>query len=737
MKHSKIFFTSLVLNCTLANAGTEAIFADNLLHIPHAVYKGVMYDVKMGFTAANQLTLQSANPVTGSELENSAYSTVQVSDELKLTLADISAGGKNYRADIAIKKESAIEFNATGITLIDTNITFSDTLNIAYYNLTNPKTGHDQLAVYDAKNNQHTVVKTDVILGKRNFVFGGSQEGDKTVYQSRKYGIFLDPAKENESRTASDGRGGQFEYSFYFDNAFKRYDIKNPATENVIFDANMLSPKLKEQGLAVMEGAFQLFNTVTDADNSYVEIKAFEKLPDVLRGESASDLLHAPILIRLSDSSHTNAHFVSTLKDTQGKVVKVLAFYDAVHKKGGYPEGDEIRQRLQICEPDLSTCAGVDRAGSDADGRFYYQTETDQYIYLTKDGSKQFYAFNKTNHTLTVVTGIEYPAVFNHKKHVVPSDLGHGNEVETLSNFSSLSGMNVSLSEGADAFLAINYDLDNKDPVGKYQFLGDIHLYKHGQVIKFNGLTGVKMFDNGDGIDQGDESDAEKAEGHINLIAYSTGRLLVEIGNYDAESAKGNCKPDENGYYCSSLKYGSLNLGTNNANQLDSILHEMPALKFFTARRIAPFAVNDKLYISLLEKQAAGRGGSHEYTLHTHALTDLSETAVSTGRTYVTRSAKRKNGINEGEVLTWDGATNILTNLTRHTVLGNVNTSTSSAISSTFGRTAGIPLAGIGNLFALRADPGEHQWYLVAGETDKENGLETVDHVPFSAWLYE
>ncbi len=221
---------------------------------------------------------------------------------------------------------------------MDAEAVFTDSLNIAYYNLANPKTGNDQLVVYDAANNKHVVVKNDVILGRCNFVFGGSLDGDKIVYQSRKYGIFLDPSKENEPRTAADGRGGEFEYAFYFDNAFKRYDITNPSAEALIFDSGMLSQSLKDQGLAVMNGEYDLFNTITDPDNSYVEIKAFEKLPDVLRGESASALLHAPMLIRLSDGKHTNAHFVATLLNQQGAVTGVLASHDAVHKKGVYPE---------------------------------------------------------------------------------------------------------------------------------------------------------------------------------------------------------------------------------------------------------------------------------------------------------------------------------------------------------------------------------------------------------------
>lgn len=733
MQPVNILFTSLVLCSSMSYAATEATYADDTLHIPHAIYQGKMFNVKMTYRAPNKLILKNASPINGEQPDSSA---VNIADDLSFTLSDLLVGNQTFRADITFVEDSGTEFTATGISQVNTQAVFSDSLNIAYYDLANPETGNDQLVVYDAVNNQHTVVKTDVILGRNNFVFGGIKAGDKTVYQSRKYGIFLDPAKENEPRTAPDGRGGEFEYNFYFDNAFMRYDVANPSAEAIIFDASMLSKALKDQGLKVMEGEYQLFNIITDPNNSYVEIKSFERLPDVLRGESASALLHAPILIRLSDSKHTNAHYVASLTDTQGKVTQVLSFYDAVHKKGAYPKGDENRQRLQLCLPDLSGCQDIGAVGSDADGRFFYQTETESFIYLAKDGTNHFYALNKVDHTLAIVNGAEYPAIFNHKKHVVASDLGHGGEVETLSNFSSLSGMNNSVSEGNTAFLAINYDLDTLDPVGSYQFLGDIFLYKHAQIIKFNGLTGIKMFDNGDGVDHGDESDNEKTIGHINLIAVANNRLLLEIGNYEGESAKGSCQPDEKGYYCSSLQYGHLNTDSSNVQNLDGILYTMPNLKFFTARRIAPFAVNDSLYISLLALEG-GKGASHQYTLHTHLLSDLSAAAELTGRTYVTRSAKRSTGVNEGEVLAWDGTSNILSNLTRGIPLGNINDSTANAITSTFGRTTGIPLAGIGNLFALRADPGGHQWYLIAGEVDKENGLETVDHVPFSSWLYQ
>ena len=212
MKYVHILSILLTLNGSISHAETDATYDGNVLHIPHAVYKGEMYDVEMTLKTSNQLRLKKAQPITGSELTSPG---VKISDDLKFTLTSIVSGNQKYRADIASEEEGSFIFNISGLTLIKTDAIFSDSLNVAYYNLSNPLTGNDQLAVYDAKNNQHTVVKTDVILGKRNFVFGGKQEGDKVVYQSRKYGIFLDPTKENEPRTAPNGSGGQFEYNFY------------------------------------------------------------------------------------------------------------------------------------------------------------------------------------------------------------------------------------------------------------------------------------------------------------------------------------------------------------------------------------------------------------------------------------------------------------------------------------------------------------------------------------------
>ena len=318
MKYSKITFALLAMSYSVANAAPDSTYTGNTLRIPQAIYKGTAYDMKMNFKAPNKLIFQSAERV---DIPSSVFDSVSISDDLTFSLGEIQAGGRTYRADMTYVEDSSTEFLTTGISLIDTNITFSDSLNIAYYNLANPKTGNDQLIAYDAKTNHHTVVKTDVILGANNFVFGGSKQADKTIYQSRQYGIYLDPTKESEPRTAPNGRGGEFEYNFYFDNAFKRYDVKNPSSEALIFDASMLSASLKAAGLKVMEGEYKLFNNITDLNNSYVEIKAFEKLPDTLRSESASSLLHAPILIRLSDGKHTNAHYVASLTDALASTI--------------------------------------------------------------------------------------------------------------------------------------------------------------------------------------------------------------------------------------------------------------------------------------------------------------------------------------------------------------------------------------------------------------------------------
>ena len=630
-------------------------------------------------------------------------------------------------------------FDATRYAVKSVNLeaSFEDTLKLAFYSVDNPLTGNEQLVVHDAANNTQKVVKTDIILGNRAFVFDGHMEGDKEVYDSRKYGILLDPSQSKETRTAADGRGGNFEYAFYLDNAFKRYNIANPSEETLIYGSSMFPQPLKDQGMNVVAGDYTLFNNINDADNSYVELKVFESLPDTLRGESESSLLHGPILVRLGNSAMVQGHMISIVKGADGKTAGVLSFYEAVHKSGTYPTSDAERTRLQLCQADLSNCNDVTASGGMGDGKFFLQGENDTYVYMAKHGTDILYAYNKSDNSLSEVSGVKYPANFNHKIHTIAS-AAHGSGEALRSGFSNLSGSTKSLSDGNNAYVRINYDGDATDPVGTYRFLGDIHVYKHTQILKLTGTTGVKIFDNGDGIDHADESDTENVVGHANLVVVANGRLFVEIGNYEAGNG-GSCTPSSSGYNCSSVYYGYLNTESTDKTELDIILKPKALLRYFVSRRIAPYAVGSKLYISTYVDSSQ----PYVFTLDEYDINNPGEPLSTTsGRTYFTKSAQRASGLFEGTVLSWDGATGLLTNLSTGQSMGMVNGSGSvipgePAINSVSGLTSGAPVAGIGDLFALKADPGGHRFYLVAGEVNHMNGMEYVDQVPSSSWLYE
>ncbi len=374
-------------------------------------------------------------------------------------------------------------------------------------------------------------------------------------------------------------------------------------------------------------------------------------------------------------------------------------------------------------------------------------TKNSSHIYLAKEGSDVLYAFDQSAETLSEVTGVKYPAAFDPSRHLLGAG-GHGSG-GVLNDFSSLSGANTHLADGPDAYLAINYDLDRNTKVGSFQFLGPIFLQKHAQVLKLSGTSGVKMFDNGDGIDHGDASSdvaaPEKAVGHANLIAVKNGKLFVEIGNYDSLSAGGTCTPNSFGYNCFSVRYGYLNTLSTGKTALDTILVAKDKLRYMNSRRLAPVAMNDKLFVSVLNVQG-GRNQPHTYTLHRFDLlaADVAELTPSVGRSFMTKAAERENGVFEGSVIAWDSATKVLANVTGAILdLGSPEgviaaTGDVSAISSVFGRTSGVPLAGIGNLVALRGMPdGGHNWHLLAGDADTAGGLVHVDQVPTSSWIYE
>lgn len=661
-------------------------------------------------------------------------------------VATISSSGFLIAADLESRGDTsnpkgnlnntAFDASRFAVKLVDLDATFSNTLKLAFYAVNNPLTGNEQLVVHDAVTGTQKVIKTDIILGNRAFVFDGHTEDGKEIYDSRKYGIFLDPSQSKEIRTG-EGRRGTFDYTFYFDNAFKRYDTANPAEETLVYGSSLFPQSLKDQGMTAVADGYTLFNNISDADNSYVELKAFEKLPDTLKGETEGALLHGPLLVRLGDSAMVQGHLIRIIKGDDGKTEGLLTFYEAIHKSGSYPAGEPNRKRLQLCQPDLSSCADITTAGGTGDGKFFYQGQNDGYIYLAKHGTATLYAYKKSDQSLSEVTGVTFPAEFNHKVHTL-AGAAHGNGAALRSGFSNLSGSAGSVSDGDNAYVRINYDGDATDPVGEYAFLGDIHVYKHTQILKLSGTTGVKMFDNGDGVDNADDSDAENVVGHANLVAATNGRLFVEIGNYEAGNG-GSCTPDEKGYECSSVYYGYLNADSEGKTELDTILKEKTLLTYFVSRRIAPYALGDRLYVSTFVTSSR----PYVFTLDEYDIANPgAPLSTSTGRTYFTKTAQRANGVYEGTVLSWDGATGLLTNLSSGETMGVVHGEGSvipgdPAINSVSGLTRGVPVAGIGNLFAIKADPGGHRFFLIAGDVDETNGLEYVDQVPFSSWLYE
>ncbi|MFQ5588979.1 MAG: hypothetical protein ACE5F7_09060, partial [Nitrospiria bacterium] len=374
----------------------------------------------------------------------------------------------------------------TQLVLVNRDSEFADSLKLAYYRVDNPVTGNHQLVVYDGVTERQTVVKTNVIIGGRAFVLEGRQEGDKRIITGKKYGIFLDPNQAQEMRTAPDGRGGFFEYVHFFDNAFKRYDVGSPSNERTIFDSMMLTQTLKDQGILRVSSHYTLFNNTNDPDNSYVELEAFERLPDPLQGETGAHIPQTAIIARLVDGKMTQGRFLGFLRDVAGMTRRVLVSFEAVHT----PSASAVfEQKLQVCPPDLSGCTDV--AGGD--GAFYFMTENDTHIYLAKQGAQNLYAFDKGAESLSVVSGVKYPADFDPARHLTSAG-GHGGG-GLLSDFSSIAGPNTHLGDGSNAYLAINYDLDRDTRLGSFRFLGDIFMQKHGQILKFTGTSGVKMFD--------------------------------------------------------------------------------------------------------------------------------------------------------------------------------------------------------------------------------------------------
>ncbi len=610
----------------------------------------------------------------------------------------------------------------------------TDNLDLMYYVLPNSATGNDQLVMHDVKNNTQTVVKTNVIINGRNFIFEGNKDGGKTTFTARKYGLMLDPNKYSETRTANSGPYGSFEYTFYTDNALMAYDANNPAIERTIFDSQSIPSALKSQ-VKVLGKEYKILDNLNDTDNSYAHINAYESLADTNRGELSGDKKQVPLTIRLSDGAVTAGRPLALLTNEQGLTEQVVVSYAGVHTDSYYPAASSERKRLQLCETDLEHCTDI------ADGEYYFTAQNSKFIYFTRQGYTDFYGLNKTDLSFQKLSGSQFPAAFDADRHLQGAK-GHGGDT-VLNNFSSLGGITTHLSSGETAYAVVNYDLDTNTPLGKF-FQGSpyempMYIHKNGQVIKFEGLKATRMFDTGDGIDHGDASDGEALGGHINLLTAENGKLFIEIANYNAQSVGGDCIPVR-GFGCFNVTYGQLAENSENKTELDSVLASKDNLKYLYVRRLPPFSINGVLYINLMDKPAdRNTGYGHQYHLYGFKTDTLAKVNDTIGRSYFTLSARYDDGRIDGEVLAWDAKTGELKNITRNLVIdANMHDGIDDEhmIQSVLGAANGLPIAGLGTVFALRADPGRHQWFMTAGDAEKENSLHHIDQLPFASWLY-
>ncbi|WP_104401446.1 hypothetical protein [Vibrio penaeicida] len=693
--------------------------------------KAVIFDIA-------EIKLDPSNPLA-EQVEKNIDALVEHFLSLAKVNGRITIQPEEVIASVAHGKALTLEnldsdtFDVTSYPFIslDTDTSASDNLSLMYYTVPNSVTNNKQLIVHNTDTNVQKVLKTNIITGNRAFIFNGEHQQGKTVFHSRAYGLVLDPDTHQETREAKDYFGNPYEYQFSFDNGLLAYDVNKPSEEWSIFDSEMIPANLKGS-LNVLGKSFRVVDNLNDKFNSYVQMTAYESLADPLKGEISKNKLHAELTIRLSDGKVTTGRPLTVISNDLGKSEKVLISHEAPHTASVYPEGEANKRHLKLCDAHLENCRAL------ADGDFYYTATNDTHVYFTKHGSDKFFAYDKSSEVFSEVSGATYPTNFDADHHLIGAD-GHGRGV-VLNNFSTLSGITTRLQQGNKAFAAINYDLDIDTPIHTlfqntpYEMA--LNMPKNGQVVKFTGTKAVKLFDTGDGIDQKNESGGEAIGGHLNLITAEHGRVYIEVASYNGIPAGGTCTPVR-GFYCFNVEYGYVFDSSKNSSVLNGQLAKKENLKYLYVRRLPPFSLNGVLYINLLDTPA-GNGVGHQYDLFGFNTETQEKVAETTGRSYFTMSARYEDGRIDGEVIAWDAVTGELKNLTRDTVIEtNIADATpGSPVQSVLGAGSGLPISGLGTAFGLRVDPGRHQWFMVAGQADTPDSIDTIDQLPFSSWLY-
>lgn len=586
-----------------------------------------------------------------------------------------------------------------------------------FYQVQNPESGNQQIVRYDPNDSNpdtnQVAIKQNVILGNKTFVMSGQIQGDAIEYTRREYAVFLDPTGSSDVRTT--GGDEPTEYIFYTDNRLKRFDAEAPDNENTIFDSSQLPDNIKSQGVNVIGADFELFLNETDIDNSYVQLQAFDQVPDLMKGETADDKTHLPLTVRIADSKVTAGRIIQPIINTNGQTTQIL-INNMTASLGSLPQN----AKLQLCQADLTDCTDVNNGAGD----FHYLTQNDQYLYLAREGVKTLFAFDKNTGQVAPVSGATYPAAYNAEHHQISFAGGHGG-AGIFSNFNNLANVRDHLSEGDNGYLLVNYNLDTQNPMGEGMF-GDVYAPKNAMILKFNGTSAVKVYDNGNGVDLMNESDNVPTSYNLTLTAVKNGQIFVEASKNTPEKTF-------------SYQQGWINSLTETGKAvLDNIITDQ-TVNYFTSIRVPAVAVGDTLYVNETSPQASQE---RVYNIYKRPITDSTtpkpDAPDATGRMYFERTAYRKNGVYDGNVLLWDKYTGDVLNATTNVLMGNsvqdVNENVSNVMADPSGNTT---LAGVGGLFGLYMTTAHDETpFLTSGFSAQEGSLKKVNQID-GQWIID
>ncbi len=685
----------------------------------------------------NQFYIQSDTSTTyGLNVSNpdNAALTYKITTPPKHGTATIDGSGTiTYTAGDYIGADSMVVNISNGTdsisATVDITVQTDAVFDYQFYKVTNPETANDQIVRYDPNNDNpesnQDVIKENVILDSKVFVMSGTKENTQITYKRREFAVFLDPNASSETRNYDDGSGSISEYTFFTDNILKRFDARNTNNESVIYQSSMMPAFFTDQGVSVIGSNYQLHTVETDIDNSYVQLKAFNDLPDPLKSETESDKKQLPLVVRIGDSAAVTGRIISPITNEYGRVTNVLISDSAAYTGDTF---DSVEKSLKVCDAALTSCNNL----SNTNGSYYFLTHNDGTVYMAKAGDDSIYAYTPGTSTVAEVSGVTYPANYDPEHHQIAFNGGHGGS-GIFSNFYNLGGVVNQLADGDTSYLLINYNLDTQDPIGTgaYSNYGmDPYVAKNAMILKLTGTTGTKVYDNGNGVDLMNDSDEVAISYNLSLTAVKDGNLFVEAAKFNG--------PEETTF---NYREGWIdtNTGTNKTKLDNAIVNQ--DLPYFTSVRVPPVAVGDYIYVNETNPVASSERVYNIYKMpidNTALSKDDASIEKVYGRMYFERSAYRLSGVYEGNVLLWDKNNNgTITNVTTGNIMGVATDIDEGITNVTASSTGNGTLSGIGGLFGLHMTTGHGSTpYLTSGESSNTNSLKAVNQID-GEWIID